>query len=238
MEVETMNRKMMWVVAGMIAMGMASGALAATNVYSKNAVGYMTLSVTSEFTLATAQFDASGGGRVTVGAVFVDVPRNTELFFWDPLKPGYNAYAFDGTSWLNEDDWSDASTNTIPRGVGFWIRCPPPVSTNLTVLGEVPGSGSAATSTVNLSAGFTLVAYPYPVPRSLSQTTIGQNAQNNDELFIWRGSGYSTYAFSGGSWADEDTWEAADPVLSPGQGFWYKSGTAKAVQEGKPYNWP
>jgi hypothetical protein len=231
-------KKTAMVVGGMLALGLVTNGFGdtPTNVYSQNAVGYINIPLTNSFTLMSVQLGSGPASTLTIGNIFPTAHEGTTMYVFDTNTGTYFSFLYSGGQWYDMQTWLDGSTQKVERGVAFWVAWTGS-STNLNITGEVPGS-LVATTPVNIANGYALLSYPYPTATLLSATQIGANAQDGDEIFVWTGTQYKIYGRFGGSWSDYDTWLIVDPMLNPGQGFWYKSGTQRTINETKPYNWP
>ena len=205
------------------------------------------------------QFNQVGGNALALSSVgslddtmagFDDeIIFATEMRVWD--GNGYDTYGWTGTSgtdvledesmdkqWLNFDLEDDGST--MAPGAAMWIKAGS--TGTLTVSGEVP---EETTRTVNLAAGFNMLAYPYPmeVPISTFATLDTSMAGFDEEIIfatemrVWDGNGYDTYGWTGTSgtgiledssmdnkWLNYDLEDNGD-TLSFGEGFWIKAAT-------------
>ena len=205
------------------------------------------------------QFNQVGGNALALSSVgslddtmagFDDeIIFATEMRVWD--GNGYDTYGWTGTSgtdvledesmdkqWLNFDLEDDGST--MAPGAAMWIKAGS--TGTLTVSGEVP---EETTRTVNLAAGFNMLAYPYPmeVPISTFATLDTSMAGFDEEIIfatemrVWDGNGYDTYGWTGTSGTDiledssmDNKWlnydlEDNGDTLSFGEGFWIKAAT-------------
>jgi hypothetical protein len=226
------------VLGGILSLGLVATTFAqtTTNVYSKNAVGYISLSLTNEFTLLCIPLEKTAGMPLAIDDVFPYMKDNTVLYLFNPSTDRYREFTYyEGFGWYEGE--LPGGTNTLARGVGFWLRLKN-TTTNLSVVGEVPSSGSSSTTTVSIASGFSIVAYPFPVARLLSQTEIGKNATDNDVVYVWNGKGYTEYTYYNTyGWYEGEN--PADPMLYPGTSFWYSNkGSQRSADEPKPYVWP
>jgi len=197
----------------------------------------MKLALPTGYTLVGVPMQQSGGASLTIDAVFsTNVPDDTTIFIFTPPDGPYRVYTYLSGfgGWVDENLVAGQGTNTLSRDTGFWVSLPS--VTNATVLGDVP---AASNTSVSLSGGYNLISYPYPAARPLSQTAMGQGAQEGDTIFMWNGVGYNVYTFlSGfGGWVD-DNLAPANPVLEPGKGYWYLSASGRTASENKPYSYP
>ncbi len=209
-----MNR--MWAVLLVCGM-LAAGAMAQTNVYSKNAVGVIRVDVpANRWTLVSYQLNPLNTSN-----------RVGEVLGTNGIPDGMVVLLFNGISYVAEeyiegDGWVPG-TNTLPRGVGFWMRAPSAFSLYLT--GEVP---SETNTTVNLPAGYRLVSFPYPVDVPISNSVLNVVAQDGDTILRFTGTGYEAAEYIEG-----DGWIPGNFMLRVGESYWYKSVSSKVWNEPK-----
>ena len=169
---------------------------------------------------------------------------------------GYDYYGWSGTAgtdvledpdldkkWLNSD--MEEVVDSIAASGGFWIKTTESSGT-ITISGEVP---SEATTTVPLSAGFNLVANPYPGDvlvaefGQLASTMSGPDEEGTftTELRTWNGNGYDYFGWSGtagtdvledpdldNKWLNSDMEKTTDKVLF-GHAVWIKAGESGSI---------
>jgi hypothetical protein len=213
------------VILASAALLITSAALAETNVLSQNAVGYIRKSTAEgNWNLIGMQFDTLDGETIVIGDVLGTngVPNNTKVFIYDKIGATYLSETYyDGFGW-------HPGTNAIERGDGVWVKTP--ASHDFFVMGEVP---SAATNNFSLVGGFQIITYPYPVERALTNSILNDIAENNDKLYTFDGTNYTTYTYYDGF-----GWNPNDLIFEPGMAFWYRSGSGASWSEPKPYRWP
>ena len=176
----------------------------------------------------------------------------TELQVWN--GNGYDYFGWSGTSGTDVLDdptydniWLDLNTmepvdDVASAGSGFWIKAEK--AGTMTISGEVP---SSATTTVAISAGFNMVANPYPGAVSITHFGVldssfaGFDDEGTfaNELQVWNGNGYDYYGWSGTSgtdvlddptydniWLDLNTMEPVSTEIPFGKAVWIKAKTA------------
>ena len=151
-----------------------------------------------------------------------DYKFSTTMMVWDTTKNGYTTYGWSGTSgtdidgeaeydyeWLTlgADHMSDALT--APAGAGMWINAAK--ASTYTISGEVPAD---ATTKVQLPAGYSIVANPYPGTVTvadfceLDASVAGYDGDYKftTTMMVWdtTKNGYTTYGWSGSSGTDID----------------------------------
>ncbi len=189
-------------------------------------MGYSKIQLVQGYNLVGAQFTQVGGdvlNLATVGTLddsFTGFDEEgyytVSLKKWDTARQSYTSYGWSGTSpedfgvveddslnnlWLNGDYEDDGST--MAPNAGFWIQADG--TGNFTVSGEVPTEDV----TINLVAGYNLVANPFPAPVKISAFgTLGSMYSGFDEegyytvtLKTWDTArqSYNTYGWTGTS---------------------------------------
>jgi hypothetical protein len=169
-----------------------------------------------------------GSGPVTVNDIFgTSVPVGTLV------------YSFDGTRYQIEEfiegepNFWDPGTNDLSRGKGFWYKAPS--AGMVSMVGDVPGSSTAATTGVRLVEGFQLLSFPYPVSTSITNTVLNSVASVGDIIYQWINGGWALSEFLEGT-----GWETL-VVFQPGEGFWYRRADGNgpaSFSEQKPNSFP
>lgn len=213
-----------------------SCAFAQTNqVLSRNAVGYVKLQVeTGKLYLARLDFEPLNGVPFTVTNLIGDqLPQGSGVLLWDGAAQSYLPINKTRSGW-------SPGTNVISRGESFFVRGPASgSSTGYTVflMGEVPDRFTAPTTTAPVYQGLGMFGFPYPVEVLWTNTTLAQGSAQGDGLLVWDAVGqtYVPYNKTRSGWGTADSL-----VIQPGQGFWFRKGTAGTTNwiESKPYTWP
>ena len=236
----------------------------ATEVTSSNVVGYTKVSLDAGYNMIGVQFQNIGtqtAAITTLGKLdssfagyddAYDFP--TQMRVWNGV--GYDYYGWAGTSGTEVDNdstldntWTDleayAVTDTLKPGDGVWIVAEK--AGTITLSGEVP-SMTSGPITYNLSAGYNIVAnpYPYAVPVTSFGTLDSSFAGYDDaydfptQMRVWNGVGYDYYGWAGTSGTEVDndstldnTWTdleayAVDAQIGVGEAVWIlaeKAGT-------------
>jgi hypothetical protein len=217
------------VLGGLLTLSLvANGFADTTNVYSKNAVGYIQKQVSADvYYLVSCPLVMKSSGPVLPSDVFGNTvfADATSLYIFDRVTQEYISEAYlDGVGWY-------PGTTDLSRGKGFWFTSP--VTTNLSFIGEVPG---VTTTSTNLVPGFQLVAYPYPATVLITDTALQSIVVDSDSVWKWNPSTseYISYAY-----LNEIGWIPEVPTLSPGDGFWFQRlGSSTSWTETKPYTFP
>lgn len=211
------------VLVGSIAAG--SVFAATSEVSSVNVVGYMKISVPSnQFIMYGMPFDLVGVTNVKFSVREVmgtnDILNNTKVYFWNGTN--YSIESYIAASRI----WTPNSYSNVMRGDAFWVKSPK--ATNLTILGQVPVINTPQV----MDLGFQLVTYPYPTDTAWTNTVLGTNANNNDKIMVFNGTGYVTYSYIKAL----KIWSPTNPVFRAGDGFWYKAAKATNFTENMPYS--
>lgn len=185
---------------------------------------------------------------------------------------GYAQYALfsngSSTYWasVNEGGWTSGleflgvnpAAVSIARGTACWLATASTgFSTNIISSGDVLLDD---TYNVTVSAGFSLLAYPYSSNINLSNLVIdgatgaglGSSMTGADKLYVYTGSGYAQYAlFDNGAgtkyWAsvNEGGWtpgleflgiNPANAEIEMGKGFWFSTAIGKTLTFNKIYS--
>jgi hypothetical protein len=160
-----------------------------------------------------------------------------------------NYWMKSGFAWTIPTFPKTPATNRLARGSAVWIQAGAGApSTNVTMSGDVYMDN---TFTVNVSAGFNMIAYPYCSSIKLtdlviSNATASTNLDSADKIMIFDGV-YSTYGLYAG--AGSNYWmksgaawivpafpkTAATNEINFGSGFWFRTGTSKTIGFTKNY---
>lgn len=247
-------------VLGLIA---TMGFAASNEVSSVNIVGYNVDLVpgSNNFNLVAVQFDAFdptllgvfGTNQLTAGGF----PAQADsVYLYDPSAvPPYTTYALKtpfgagAIQFYDTSDWFGSASNPpIPAGTAMWLQSTPGTSPAKTV--TLAGEAVADPIVTNgIVAGFQLMGYPFSSEIDLNDTDLGTQGTAGtfpaqaDQIFVWNGAGYNSYALKdqgGGAtaWFDQGAWFAATPPAIPiplGRGFWYLAKSGFAWAEGNPY---
>ncbi|MEE9358730.1 MAG: hypothetical protein V3U62_10790 [Sedimenticolaceae bacterium] len=185
----------------------AASIVSAQTVASANIVGYNKMVNAGEFDIVAAQFD---GGDNTLTGLFGDsLPEGSKIYKFSGGTYQISTYA---DVFISGVIWSPDFT--LNQSESFWVAATA-TATNI-FSGEVEGADSVTNSVI---PGFQMLAYPYPVQRSVEQLEF--SPAEGDKIYKFSGGTYqiSTYAdvfISGVIWSPSLT-------LEVGEGFWYDS---------------
>jgi hypothetical protein len=187
--------------AAALAAGLATSALAQSNVYSLNVVGYYNVSMgANQKVLLGNQLNTTNN---TLAGIIPNPPPLSQFF---KFNGGFATYQFDDVDLV----WTpDGNVSLAPGEGGFFIS---PVATTLTFVGEVRQGPLTNTLPMNTKVIRTSI-----VPQAGRVTTdLGLPGQALDQLFTFNG-GFSTYQFD-----DVDlVWTPSEPTNQVGGAFFY-----------------
>ena len=231
---------------------------------SSNIVGYQKVALDPGYNMIGMQFVEVGSGdaKALADAATLDSSMAgfdedgfyaTELMVWK--NGNYTTFGWSGSSgtdvlgddsldnkWLDKD--LEETADELAAEDAVWIKAEK-VGT-VTVCGQVP---SEDTVTVPLSAGYNMVANPYPKTVKVADFgVLSANMAGFDEdgfyateLMVWKNGNYTTYGWSGSSgtdvlgdpsldnkWLDKDLEETNDTV-DFGHGVWIKAASAGSI---------
>jgi len=187
--------------AAALAAGLASTAMAQSNVYSLNVVGYYNVPLGANQKLMIAnQLNTTNN---TIGSVLAGVQDSSQFFKYNGGFAGYN---YDGI----DNVWTpDGNATMNPGEGGFFVS---PGATTLTFVGEVEQGSLSNTLPINVKVMRSSI-----VPQAGGVTTVlGLPAEDSDQLFVFNG-GYTGYNYDG----IDAVWTPVEPVISVGQAFFY-----------------
>jgi hypothetical protein len=183
----------------------AATAVAQSNVYSINVVGYYNVVLPANTSLLVGnQLNTTNN---TLPGV---IPSTTPGAQFQKFNGGFSAYTFDP----DDNAWvPDATGVTLAPGEGGFIRAPS--ATTVTFVGEV----RQGLLTNNLPVG-TLVIRGSIVPQATNISGLGlipPYAEPGDQLQTFHG-GYNASTFD----PDDNAWLPTDQNIAVGEGFFYR----------------
>jgi len=240
-------------VCGVVVLLTVWGTLAfgqVTQVVSRNAVGYVKISITNGgFFMAQAPFNKVGDTeRRTVTEVMGDQLTGTDgivfgsdfLLRWDPDDQVYRLFwkanNAGNPEWRDENELFIATTSTLAPGEGFFIQNNQPTSQSVFVMGEVPDSFTVPENTATVFAveGFNQIGYSFPVEVPINDTSLDEEAQPGifgDQILRWDPAsqafvGYflntNPAQFGGAGWIEfNDPSAPTTDKFAPGEAFFY-----------------
>ena len=215
-------------VAAAAALAASITASQAQTVYSQNVVGYVNTVLNPGFTMVCNPLN---GTTNAAESLLPALQGGENIFVWHGT--GYYIYSFTspgagtGNGW--QSDWVDGGATppaapTIPGdqtdtadgvywapqpiltpGEGFFLQNPNSAETN-TFTGTVV---TANTNTLN--PGFTMLASAIPVAgdaETNSAITLTSNFQGGENVFVWHGTGYYIYSWTGPGTGTGNGWQS------------------------------
>jgi hypothetical protein len=168
----------------------------------------------------------------TVGALFNDasgIYDGCKVYKYNAANGLYSNDVGDsqGSSYAN--GWDGGGVLTMNPGEAIWFQNAATSNLVVTFVGTVP----QGTNTITLKQGFQMISSPVPFSGDLVTNMGLTNYNDQTQVYVWNnpapGFPHGNYTTSvvdlqGGSKGYMSQWDSPDPVLSVGQGFWYKSG--------------
>jgi hypothetical protein len=177
-------------------------AVAQSNVYSLNVVGYINIPVTANQNFLIAnQLNTTNN---TLGAL---IPNGPPGAIFQKFNGGFSAFVFDDVDLV----WTPNGNTTINPGEGGFYKSP--TATTLTFVGEVLQGSLTNTLPIGLQAIRSSI-----VPQAgLITTDLGLPGEPGDILQTYNG-GFSAFVFD-----DVDlVWTPSQPNIPVGASFFYK----------------
>ena len=210
----------------MLAVGAVS-AMAQSNVYSLNVVGYIQVPLTNGFNLIANQMDLDGNRtNNTVQGVFsTNFPNLTKVY-------GYNAAAGTfgiATYFSASSTWSGGQpsvNNSLSPGSGVWVQIPGSAGTPTPLTLTEVGNVAQGSFTLPVASGFQIMSLVPPIQK-LIKTDFGYPAANLDKVYqynaVSRAFTIHTYFSASGTWTG-----GGEPNPAVGEAFWLQSTGAKS----------
>jgi hypothetical protein len=228
----------------------ASPALAQTEVYSVNVVGFQKMNYPTGLVMRANPFDGmnisavvGNSGLYTTGSD----PNNADnVLFYDAVAQGYVTYYLRSHSSIGRPEWRAGTTwgtNVyITPGQGVFYRSRVAAARTNVTAGDVV-MGGAVTNRVR--QGLQIFSYPYTTSKKMSDLnlkqglyTTGSDPNSADNIMTYDNATkqYTTYYLRSHSsigrpeWRAGTTW-ATNITLEAGQSFWFRN------RLGSEYNW-
>lgn len=179
-----------------LAVGLATSAVAQSNVYSLNIVGYVNTPLVAGFNLIANPLD---NGTNDLNSMFPNAGFGDTVYTWNGT--GYSSSVFVGS-------WSPDPT--LPPGIGFFYQAGA-AETNTFVGNVLTGN-----LTNHIAAGFSIVASQVPQADTLENLQFPANF--GDTVYYWRGGGYVSSVYVGTF--------SPDNVLGVGEGIFVNASAA------------
>jgi len=203
-----MRTKTLILAAAIATAGLATS-MAQTTVYSVNTVGYVNLTIPSNFSIVANPLI---GSTNTIPALFPSAPQGTivykfvnQAYVLNTLRPGALG-------------WSDKTMTLVP-GEGVFVFNPGAAYTN-TFVGEV-ASGALTNA---IPAGFSIISSQVPQAGKLT-TDLGYVTGSGSQSVYLFDSVAQSYTIK--STLPSGAWIGGEPTINVGQGFFINVPTAR-----------
>jgi len=205
-----MRTKAILLAAGVFAAGLGVS-MAQAPVYSVNAVGYVTKSLTNGYNLIANPLNGTNNLLSTIIPV---LPDQSYVLRWNPNLQAYAASVptyYDGFGWAPDE--------AINPGEGFFLFSTAPGNTNVTFVGEVP-QGNLTNS---IHGNYSLISHIVPQSLSLASPSASFPAQGEgDDYVLFWNPVLQSYASEVPTWyGDENVWLPSEPTPKVAEGFFY-----------------
>jgi len=199
---------------------MAAGAVTAmaqSNVYSLNVVGYVNKTLPAGLTLIANPLNTTNN---TIGGLFGGaggvLPEGTQVYLWNGA-----GYAIGTRDDLGAAGWSpDGYENQdLSPGKGAFVKNSTANPLTVTFVGEVM-QGSL---TNHVGTGYQLLASKVPQAGQVD-TVLGFPVVDGDQVYQWKGTAYAT--FTADSLNDPAPWGPAVPNIDVAEGFFSRKAAA------------
>jgi hypothetical protein len=211
----------------------AVSAVAQTNVYSINAVGYINVTIPPGYSILACQLITPTN---TIGSLMNDstgIFDNCQTYKYNPSHANYKLDIGDSQGSTYANGWDNGGTDTMNPGEAIWINNENSTAITTTFVGTVP----QGTNVVNLGNGFNLVSSPVPFSGDIVTNMGLTNYPDASQVFVYNnpsaGHPKGSYTISfvdlqGGTQGYKSQWDTPDPVANVAQGFWFKANGAFA----------
>ncbi len=196
-----MNTKTLLLLGALGAAGMTS-AVAQTNVYSVNAVGYVNKTIPTGFSLIANPLKSTND---TVANVIKGAPDGTAVFKW--TGSGYSGltYSIGDGGWVN----NNFVLADLPLAPGEGLFIVPPSQFTLTFVGDV----MQGNLTNSLPTGFSIRSSQVPQAGGIV-SALGFTPTIGDVVFRYSGGYVGATFVGGGNWEDSNLNPVSEPVLA------------------------
>jgi hypothetical protein len=192
-------------------------AMAQSNVYSLNVVGYVNKSLPAGLTLVATPLNTTNN---TVGGLFGGaggvLTEGTQVYLWNGT-----GYAIGTRDDLGAAGWSpDGFENQdLSPGKGYFVKNNGATAQSVTFVGEVlQGNLTNAVGT-----GYQLLASKVPQAGQVD-TVLGFPVADGDQVYQWKGTAYAI--FTADSLNDPAPWGPTVPTIDVAEGFFSRKAAA------------
>jgi hypothetical protein len=192
-------------------LGAASVASSFAQVFSQNAVGYVTQSIPVGFTMFANPLNNTAANGNTISNLFAGgVPNGTTIYKFNNASGAYTINTFSFAGWSTPND-------TLVPGEGAFIRNTSAGPISVTFVGDVM-QGSLSNP---IPAGFSIKSSQVPQQGGIS-SVLGYPTANGDVVYLFNNASgaYQTFTFAFGNWGP------SEPVINVGQSFFARKATA------------
>ena len=187
-----------------------TSAVAQTNVYSVNAVGYINVSVPRGFSMIANQLNSTNN---SIASLLPVAPGGTQIFKYSN-GIGFTAYTFDDI----DNAWLPNGSATLNPGEGAFIKNNSASAFNVTFVGDVVvGSLTNATP-----AGFSIQSSKVPLAGRVDTVLQLPGVGGDQVLKYVNGTGYVVSTFDD----IDNTWLPTVPTIGIGESFFLKKQSA------------
>ena len=184
-------------------------------VYSRNAVGYTTITVSAGgMRPVSIPYDnpASPDGSYQFGETSIaqELPEGSVVYFWNTEKQKWGGGMKSAFGW----DPAEAKHVLMP-GEGFFVLNPSAENVEVVATGMVPTEASLSRAYKG-GPNLSIMAYPYPVSIAFDDTELASQLPNGACAYFWGGSSWYMYSKRSGKWSTNYS-------VSPGVAFFVKN---------------
>jgi hypothetical protein len=207
-------------------------AMAQSNVYSLNIVGYATVTINPGYNLLANPLSA---GTRNGADEIMPIIDGEAILTWN--GKGYDYVSYDSTfgGWVDANS-APSTPPSLPPGKGFFFLNNGP-ATNVTFVGQVV-PGPSSTNTIPLPAGYSLIGSALPATvTAITNAPVSLPIIDGMAILTWSGKNYiyTGYDSTFGGWVDANSAPSTPPAYSIGQGFFFlNTGTAATWSQSLP----
>jgi hypothetical protein len=198
-------------------------AMAQSNVYSLNIVGYATVTINPGYNLMANPLSA---GTRNGADEIMPILDGEVILTWNGKGYDYTGYDSGFGGWVDANN-NAAQPPSLPPGKGFFFLNPL-AATNVTFVGQVV-PGPSSTNNIPLPAGYSLIgsALPASVP-SITNAPVSLPVIDGMVILTWSGKNYIYTGFDSGfgGWVDANNNATTPPAYKIGQGFFFLNNSA------------
>lgn len=219
-----MRTKALLCAAALVAAG--ATAMAQSNVYSLNVVGYVNLTLNAgEFTAVANQMDADGTGtNNSIATVFgTNLPAPSAVYKWNAAQGTFNVFQYTKSGRATAATWTPTSAISFNPGEMALVQIPAGSPVTLTTLGNVL-QGSLVNPNIPVGGGFCGVSMMYPVGGQI-QSALNYTPQINEAVYKWNSAQgtFNVFQYSKSGRSTAATWLPSQPTINVGEGFLLQS---------------